>query len=200
MSKKIKIAIFASGSGSNAENIYHYFENSLQIEVVSIFCNNANAYVIERAKKLNLATHIFSKVDFVENGTVINLLHSEAIDFIVLAGFLWLIPKFLVDNFPKKIVNIHPALLPNFGGKGMYGRKVHEAVKQANHSETGITIHFVNEHYDEGNVIFQANTAVEKADDANSIAQKVHELEYLYYPKIIEETILKIFSQADVVI
>ncbi|MFN0049562.1 MAG: phosphoribosylglycinamide formyltransferase [Cytophagales bacterium] len=193
MSKKIKVAIFASGSGSNAENICQYFRNSHQIEIVSIFCNNADAYVIERATKLNLPIHIFTKEDFVENGIVMRLLDSEGIDFVVLAGFLWLIPKFLVAKYPKRIINIHPALLPNFGGKGMYGRKVHEAVKQANHSETGITIHFVNENYDEGDVIFQARTDVYLLDDADSIAQKVHELEYLYYPKIVEETILKIF-------
>lgn len=194
MKDRIRVAIFASGSGSNAQNIFDYFKDNARIEIVSIYCNNPNAYVIERAKSLHLKTRVFSRESFLD-GTVLNLLTEENIDFIVLAGFLWLVPATFVKAFPDRIINIHPAILPNFGGKGMYGMKVHEAVKNAGVQETGITIHYVNEKYDEGNVIFQVKTRVDITDLPHDIAHKVHELEYKFYPKIIEETIFKIFDE-----
>ncbi len=193
MSEKIRVALFASGSGSNAENLSQYFKNHSQIEVISIYTNNPKAFVIERAQKLGLPYHIFSRPDFYENGNVLHLLATEKIDFIVLAGFLWLVPKILIEAFPNKMINIHPALLPKFGGKGMYGDHVHTAVKLSEEKETGITIHYVNEHYDDGNTIFQARTALSASDTPETIAKKVHLLEYEHFPKVVEQTILKLF-------
>lgn len=190
----IKVAIFASGSGSNAENLVQYFSKNNDVKIVSIYCNNPQAFVIERAKKFNLPCHIFNKQEFVDEGKVSGLLAEENIDFIILAGFLWLIPKWLVAKYQSKIINIHPALLPKYGGKGMYGHFVHEAVKKNNDSESGITIHFVNEHYDEGAVIFQASVTLDSTDTPDTIAQKVHGLEYEYFPQVAENVIHKIFK------
>ncbi len=191
---KIKVAVFLSGAGSNAENLVRYFRNHSSIEIASFYCNNPNALAIGRAEKLNLPCHIFSKADFIIPGVVIEKLLYEQIDFIVLAGFLWLVPKYLIDQFPSKIINIHPALLPKYGGKGMYGAKVHEAVVMNKEFETGISIHFVDEFYDEGNIIFQANTKVDPLDTPEIIAQKVHQLEYEHFPLVVEQIILKYFS------
>lgn len=190
----IKIAIFASGSGSNAQKISEYFNNVDGVEVSLIVTNNPNAYVLERATQLNIPTHIFNRESFYKTEDIVSVLKNGKIDFIVLAGFMWLVPKYLVAAFPNKIVNIHPALLPKFGGKGMYGDHVHKAVKEAGESETGITIHYVNEAYDEGNIIFQAKCNVEKTDTPDTIAEKVHALEYEHYPKVIESVIQKSFK------
>jgi phosphoribosylglycinamide formyltransferase-1 len=178
-----KIIIFASGSGSNAENIFHKLNNKLDIQ--AIFCNNAKAGVIERAQRLNIPLVLFDKSDWNSN-SVLNKLISYGPDLIVLAGFLWKVPESLVQQFPNKIINIHPSLLPKFGGKGMYGHHVHDAVIAANEPKSGITIHFVNEHYDEGTYIFQAECELNDADNAQTLAQKIHLLEFEHFPTIIE--------------
>ena len=185
-----RVVIFASGSGSNAENIINYFENSEKISVVKVYCNKKEAGVYNRCIKLNKDCEWFSREDFSQKNTLLNKLVQET-DFIILAGFLWKIPKPIVKAFPNKIINIHPALLPKYGGKGMYGMHVHEAVKNNYDKETGITIHFVNERYDEGAIIFQAKTSLKITDSSKDIAQKIHDLEYEYFPKVIEKTILK---------
>ena len=186
-----KIAIFASGSGTNAENIIKYFENKREVEVSSVFTNNPEAFVIERAKNFNIPVTVFNRKDFYDSQRVLeNLLHKK-IDYIVLAGFLWLIPGNILQHYNNKIVNIHPALLPKYGGKGMYGNKVHEAVIKNNEKESGITIHLVNENYDEGAIVFQARCEVKEGDTPEKLAQRVHQLEYEYYPKVIEDIILK---------
>jgi phosphoribosylglycinamide formyltransferase-1 len=180
-----KIAILASGSGSNAENISNYFENSSKGKVVLIGSNRKDAYVLERAKNLKIPSFIFSKTEL-EVGQVSEVLKNHQIDLIVLAGFLLKIPYNLIQDFPDQIVNIHPALLPKYGGKGMYGDFVHQAVKESGDPETGITIHWVNENYDEGAIIFQKSVNLSSADAPKDIAQKVHQLEYEHYPKVIE--------------
>jgi len=185
------IAIFASGSGSNAENIALYFQHNEQITVKHLFCNNSNAYVIERSKKLNIPCTIFNKEEFYGSSKIIDSLKDKKIDYIVLAGFLWLIPKDLVNEFPNKIINIHPALLPNYGGKGMYGMNVHKAVINNQEKESGITIHIVNEKYDEGNILFQAKCSLDSTDTADSLAEKIHILEQDNFPQVIEATIAK---------
>ena len=185
-----RIVIFASGSGSNAENIIQFFQNSEQIEVTHVLSNNPNAGVFDRCERLDIPASLFEKSSFKDDDTVLNFLLAEA-DYIVLAGFLWKIPAAIVEAFPNKIVNIHPALLPKFGGKGMYGMNVHKAVKTSGAKETGITIHYVNEHYDEGAIILQTSTAVTESDTPESIAQKVHELEYEHFPRVLESLILK---------
>ncbi|CAL2102470.1 Phosphoribosylglycinamide formyltransferase [Tenacibaculum sp. 190130A14a] len=185
-----RIVIFASGSGSNAENIINYFNSSKIATVTHVLSNNEHAKVFERCERLNIEASLFDKENFTKEDTVLNFLHVEA-DFIVLAGFLWRIPSKIVEAFPDKIINIHPALLPKFGGKGMYGMHVHKAVKEQNEPETGITIHYVNENYDEGAIIFQASTTLSENDTPETIAAKVHELEYKHFPKVIEEVIIK---------
>jgi phosphoribosylglycinamide formyltransferase 1 len=187
--KKYRIAIFASGSGTNAEQIIRYFENHRSIEVALLVSNNANAYALERAKQFNIPACVFSRSEFTQGETVLRLLAKHDVTHIVLAGFLWLIPDYLITQYPERIINIHPALLPLFGGKGMYGMKVHEAVLAAGRKETGITIHIVNEHYDEGRVLFQTKFDLEEGCDARAIADKVHALEYEHYPKVIEQWI-----------
>lgn len=185
-----KIAIFASGSGSNAENIIQYFAQKPQFCVKSVFCNVPDAYVLERAKKYNVPTLVFNREEFRNPDKVFRQLQEQEIDFIVLAGFLWLMPSFITAAWPNKIVNIHPALLPAYGGKGMYGHHVHEAVIAAGEKESGITIHYVNDHYDQGAIIFQAKCPVLPTDTPDDLAARIHELEYRYFPEIIEKTIL----------
>ena len=184
-----KVVIFASGAGSNAENIINYFQNSQRICVVKVFCNKKEAGVFKRCKKLNKDCEWFSREDFFKTNSLLDKLIEET-DFIILAGFLWKIPESIVKAFPNRIINIHPALLPKYGGKGMYGMHVHEAVKTNGDNKTGITIHYVNEHYDEGAIIFQKETKLEITDTPEDIAQKIHALEYEYFPKIIEKTII----------
>jgi phosphoribosylglycinamide formyltransferase-1 len=183
------IAIFASGSGTNAQNIAEYFRDSDKARVSLILSNKNDAYVLERAKKLGIPTYVFNREDFYGSDKVLNLLNQYKTDLIVLAGFLWLIPSYLLAAYPNRIVNIHPALLPRHGGKGMYGDKVHQAVIASGDKKTGISIHYVNDHYDEGQVIFQEAFDVLETDTAESIAHKVHQLEYEHFPKVIEEMV-----------
>jgi len=182
-----RIVIFASGSGSNAENIISFFREKPHCKVVALLTNKKSAGVLERCDRLQVPGFYFNKPAFTNSDAVIKFLQGLNADLIVLAGFLWKIPSNLINAFPNKIINIHPALLPKYGGKGMYGDKVHKAVKDNKETETGITIHYVNENYDEGAIIFQAKTVVESTDDAKGIAKKVHQLEYEHYPKVIEK-------------
>jgi len=191
MSKKSRLAILASGSGSNAEAILNYFRDHSEIEVALLMSNNPQAYVLERARKFDIPSKVFSRAEFNQKEAMMKWLNEEKITHIVLAGFLWLVPDFLIHAYPHKIINIHPALLPKFGGKGMYGIKVHEAVKLAQEKETGITIHVVNEKYDDGEILFQGKCAVEESDSPTEIARKVVLLEHAAYPKVIEKWILR---------
>lgn len=187
----IRIAIFASGSGSNAENISHYFATNESIEVSLIISNKRDAYVLERAKNLGIPSFSFSKAEFDEGVVVLETLREYNIDFIVLAGFLLKVSQPLIDAYPNRILNIHPALLPKYGGKGMYGDNVHKAVVDAGEKESGITIHYVNENYDEGDILFQATCEVLFDDSPDDVAQKVHELEYRNFPRVLERELLK---------
>lgn len=188
--EQFRLAIFASGSGTNAERLFNHFKNHPQIQVVLLLSNNAEAYALQRASKAGVTSKVFNKAQLRE-GEVLKWLVEYSITHVVLAGFLWLIPNNLIEAYPNRIINIHPALLPKYGGKGMYGPNVHEAVRAANENETGITIHLVNEKYDEGAVLFQAKTSIDRKDSPQKIAEKVHELEYKYYPVVIEDWILK---------
>jgi phosphoribosylglycinamide formyltransferase-1 len=190
MNKKARIAVFASGGGSNAEEIFKYFQNHPDIKVSLLFSNNAHANVLDRAKKYHIPTVVFTKNDFNASGNVLKSLSENSVTHVVLAGFLWLIPEFLIRAFPDKIINIHPALLPKYGGKGMYGEKVHTAVKQAGEKCTGLTIHLVNEKYDEGKILYQAECDITDTDTPSDIARKVLKLEHANYPKVIEGWIL----------
>lgn len=181
------IAIFASGSGSNAENIANYFADSDYAQVSVIVANNPNAYVLERAKKLGIESITVTKSQFMEADTLIAELKERNIDFIVLAGFLLLVPQKYIDAYPGRIVNIHPALLPKHGGKGMYGSHVHESVVAAGDTESGITIHLIDGNYDKGTTFFQATCHVLPTDTPDDVAQKVHALEYEHFPHVIEE-------------
>lgn len=187
--KKKHIAIFASGSGSNAENISRFFNKHISAEVCLFLTNKPDAPVIDRAKRLGIPCYIFNREDFYNSAKVIDELIKYNIDLIVLAGFLWLIPSNLLRNFPKRIVNIHPALLPKYGGKGMYGANVHNSVIENHDKESGITIHYVNEEYDAGDIIFQVRCPVELNDTPESLAGKVHELEYKHFPQVIENVV-----------
>jgi phosphoribosylglycinamide formyltransferase 1 len=189
LKQKEKIAIFASGSGSNAEKIFQYFQDHPSIEVSLVLTNNPQAFVIERAKKYNIPTVHFNRAAFYETGEVLNALADHSITFIVLAGFLWLMPEKIVNAYTDKIINIHPALLPKFGGKGMYGMNVHKAVVEAGEKCSGITIHYVNCNYDEGNIIFQASCDLTPEDSPETVAQKVQLLEHAHYPEVIEKII-----------
>lgn len=181
------IVLFASGSGSNVENIVRYFQDRPNVTIASVLTNKRDAKVLERCNKLNISGLYFNRNAFYETDCVLDILKALNPDLIVLAGFLWKIPGKMIQNFPNKIINIHPALLPKYGGKGMYGSKVHEAVKVNKETETGITIHYVNENYDEGAIIHQAKRAISSGDTAETIAQKVHELEYEHFPRVIEK-------------
>jgi phosphoribosylglycinamide formyltransferase-1 len=183
----LKIALFASGSGSNAENIVHYFSQNSNFSFPLIVSNKSDAFVHSRAKKLAIPSFTFSREDFTDGEKIRILLREYNIDCIVLAGFLLKIPQTLILAFPNRIINIHPALLPKHGGKGMYGMRVHEAVAEAREAESGITIHYVNSNYDEGSIIFQATCPVLPTDTPEMIAEKVHALEYEHFPKVIEE-------------
>ena len=187
-----KIAIFASGSGSNAENIINYFQNDAENVVKIVFCNKPNAYVLERAKRLNVPTFVFGREDFYHSDMVLSELKRLDIDMIVLAGFLWKVPNAIIEAYRERVVNIHPALLPSYGGKGMYGMKVHESVIAAGEKESGITIHYVNDHYDEGATIFQARCEITPEDTPDTLAEKVHALEYEHFPRVIKEVLEKI--------
>ena len=183
----LRIALFASGSGSNAENIVHYFSHNPGFSFPLIISNKPDAFIHSRAKQLNIPSFTFSREDFNDGEKILSLLKLYNIDCIVLAGFLLKIPQSLILAFPQKIINIHPALLPKHGGKGMYGMKVHQAVSEAGDTESGITIHYVNSNYDEGSIIFQTTCPVFPSDTPETIAEKVHALEYEYFPKVIED-------------
>lgn len=185
------LAIFASGSGSNAENIIRYFAEKPGFRVKKVYCNVPDAYVLERAKKYNVPTQVFNRAEFRNPDIILRQLQEEGTDFIILAGFLWLVPDCITTAYPNRIVNIHPALLPAYGGKGMYGHHVHEAVLAAGEKESGITIHYVNEHYDSGDIIFQATCPVLPDDTPDTLAARVHELEYAHFPRVIEEAASK---------
>jgi phosphoribosylglycinamide formyltransferase-1 len=181
-----KIVLFASGSGTNAENIILHFRQSISAEVVAVFCNNPNAKVLERADALKVPVVVFSKEEL-SRETVLLKLQAFGPDLIVLAGFLLKFPTNIIHAFPNKIINIHPALLPKFGGKGMYGLNVHKAVIENGETETGISIHYIDEHYDEGALVFQKSVALSGSETAEEIAAKIHRLEQEYFPKVIEK-------------
>ncbi|MGM0377291.1 MAG: phosphoribosylglycinamide formyltransferase [Bacteroidota bacterium] len=185
------IVLFASGSGTNAENIALYFRTIPEAEVSCVLSNRPDAGVLERARKLNIDTKVFDREMFFKSRQVLDFLLDINPDLIVLAGFLWLVPKHIVEAFPNRIVNIHPALLPKYGGRGMYGDRVHQAVIDNGDKETGISIHYVNEEYDEGDIIFQARCPVDSDDTPESLAKKVHELEYKHYPAVIHQLLKK---------
>lgn len=191
---KKRIAIFASGSGSNAQKIMEHFKRNNDVEVALILTNNPEAYVLQRADNFEIPSHIFDKKEFYNSDHVVTLLKNLNIDLIVLAGFLWLIPQNLLSAFPNKIINIHPALLPKYGGKGMYGDYVHRAVLNATELESGITIHFVNSEFDEGEIIHQSKFKIEKSDDLEMVKFKVQQLEHLHFPKVIESLLKKMKS------
>ena len=188
-SSPINVAIFASGTGSNAKKIIEYFANASHIKISLIICNKKGAGVISIAEKEHIPVLLIDKEQFLNGDAYIEALKHNAIDFIVLAGFLWKIPSKLIAAYPNKIINIHPALLPKYGGKGMYGHFVHEAVVASKDPESGITIHYVDEQYDHGNVIFQARCVIDPIDTADMVAQKVLALEHLHFPRVVEETI-----------
>ena len=181
-----RVVIFASGSGSNAENLIKFFHNSDNASVVQVLTNNPHAKVLDRCKRLKVSALSFNRIAFTQTEDVLNILKSSNPDLIVLAGFLWKFPENILKNFPNKVINIHPALLPKFGGKGMYGMNVHKAVVENKETETGITIHYVNENYDEGAIIFQVKCKVEASDSAEDVATKIHKLEMEHFPKVID--------------
>jgi phosphoribosylglycinamide formyltransferase-1 len=183
-----KIIIFASGSGTNAENIIKHFKNTSTGTVISVFTNNPKAYVIERAKNFQVPTEIFTREEL-NIGEVLQKINNLQPDLIVLAGFLLKFPENIIAQYPDKIINVHPALLPKYGGKGMYGMNVHKAIVENKEKETGISIHYVNEHYDEGNIIFQKAITVLVTDTPEVVAEKIHELEQKYFPTIVEEVL-----------
>lgn len=191
----VNIVILASGSGSNAENIYSHLKNRDDIRITAFLSNNPNAYVAERAKKLGVSFELFDRATLQDEQRFTDLLSSYRPDMIILAGFLLKVPPYLIRQYPDKIINIHPALLPDFGGKGMYGQHVHEAVIKSGVGYSGISIHLVNENYDEGRILFQASCEIVKEDTPDSLAAKIHQLEYRYFPQVIveyiEENLLK---------
>ena len=190
MTKPIQLAIMASGNGTNAQQITEYFASRSDVEVRVIIYNRRDAFVAERAARLGIEALYFNRRDFMESDNVLQCLRSRDIDYVILAGFLLLVPQNLLDSFPGRIVNIHPALLPKYGGKGMYGHHVHEAVVANGERETGITIHLVDEHYDRGTILFQARCAVEPTDSPDDVAAKIHLLEKEYFPRVIESLVL----------
>jgi len=186
------IAIFASGNGTNAENIIKYFSNRNSANVSLVLSNKRQAPVLKRAEAHNIRTVFFEHKEFYVTGKVLRYLLLYKIDFIVLAGFLWLVPENIINQYEGRIINIHPALLPAYGGKGMYGDTVHKAVIESNDTESGITVHYVNKHYDNGDIIFQSKVVVDPSDTPDMLAEKVHALEYLHYPKVIEDLVVKL--------
>ncbi|MFV0565748.1 MAG: phosphoribosylglycinamide formyltransferase [Flavobacteriaceae bacterium] len=186
-----RVVIFASGSGTNAENLIRFFQNSDNVSVVQVLTNNPHAKVLERCKLLGVSALSFNKIAFAKTNDVLNILKATNPDLIILAGFLWKFPEFILNQFPNRVINVHPALLPNYGGKGMYGMHVHRAVVANKAPKTGITIHYVNENYDEGATIFQASCAVFPTDTAEDVAAKIHELEMEYFPRVVEKILLE---------
>jgi len=191
---KKRIAIFASGSGSNAQKIMEHFKRSSEAEVVLILTNNPQAYVLQRADNFEVPSHIFTRDEFYKSDDVIKLLKNLQVDLIVLAGFLWLVPVSLLKAFPNKIINLHPALLPKYGGAGMYGDNVHKAVLANNEEESGITIHFVDENFDEGEIIHQSRFRIEPGDNLEMIKFKGQQLEHQHFPRVVENLLKKMKS------
>ncbi len=191
---KKRIAIFASGSGSNAQKIMEHFKRSAEAEVVLILTNNPQAYVLQRADNFEIPSHVFTRNEFYNSDDVIRILKTLQVDLIVLAGFLWLVPQSLLAAFPNKIINLHPALLPKYGGKGMYGDNVHKAILDAGEEESGITIHFVNEQFDEGEIIHQSKFKIDPGDNLEMVKFKGQQLEHLHFPKVIENLLKKMKS------
>jgi len=191
----IYMAIFASGAGSNAQKIIDYFRNNDLIKIALIVCTKPGAGVLNIAEQENISSILINREKFFNEDAYLDVLKKDKIDFIVLAGFLWKVPSLLLQSYPNKIINIHPALLPKHGGKNMYGNHVHEAVIASGSKESGITIHYVDEHYDNGDIIFQAKCSVDENETAETLAQKIHLLEYKHYPVIIEEVISKQFGE-----
>jgi phosphoribosylglycinamide formyltransferase-1 len=187
-----RLSIFVSGNGTNLQRIAEYFADNKDVEIANVVCNNPKAYSIERAKKLGIPLHMITREDF-KSEAFVKELQDLGIDLIVLAGFLWKLPENLVKAFPKKIVNIHPALLPKYGGKGFYGEHVHEAVVAAKEAQSGITVHYVNELYDSGEIILQARVSLDENETPDSLAAKIHQLEQAYFPVAIEQVL---FSDA----
>ena len=188
---KHKIAILVSGTGTNAINIIEYFEKNSVAEVVLVISNKTDALAVEKAQNKGVKTVVFNNESFKKNGVVLDYLMSQSIDFIVLAGFLIKISNDIIRAYPNKIVNLHPSLLPKYGGKGMYGKRVHRAVIEAQESESGISIHFVNNEYYEGAIIFQAKVSVEKGDSVEVLTKKIQQLEHRFFPKVVEQVISK---------
>lgn len=188
---KHKIAILVSGTGTNAINIIEYFEKNSVADVVLVISNKTDALAVEKAQNKGVKTVVFNNESFKKNGVVLDYLMSQSVDFIVLAGFLIKISNDIIHAYPNKIVNLHPSLLPKYGGKGMYGKRVHRAVIEAQEPESGISIHFVNKEYDEGAIIFQAKVSVEKGDSVEVLTKKIQQLEHRFFPKVIEQVISK---------
>ena len=189
-----KLAIFASGSGSNAENICNYFENSSDIRVVLICTNKRDAFIVKRAKKLNIPVIFITKYELNNFDNLHQKLQNAKVDTIILAGFLLKLPAIMVENYPNRILNIHPSLLPKYGGKGMYGSKVHKAVLENNETESGISIHFVNQNYDEGKIILQEKCVISEDETLETLTEKIHQLEHNYFPIAIEKTLKNLFN------
>lgn len=185
-----RVVIFASGSGSNAENIINYFADSKEVEIALVLTNNPKAIVLDRCNRLKTPSLSFNRITFYETNIINKVLKELEVSLIVLAGFLWKFPESILKEFPNKVINIHPALLPKYGGKGMYGHYVHEAVIDNNESESGITIHYVNEHYDEGAIIFQAKCSLTKMDTTTTLTDKIHLLEMEHFPQVIEKLLM----------
>lgn len=185
-----RIVLFASGSGSNVENIVHHFQENPKVDISCVLSNNREAKVFERCNRLNISALYFNRHSFYKSDRILEILRCLDPDLIVLAGFLWKIPENLIHGFPGKIINIHPALLPKYGGKGMYGMQVHRAVKDNKEQETGITIHYVDENYDEGAIISQVKVKLDDRDTPESIAEKVHRLEYEHFPQVIQKILM----------
>ena len=192
--KTVDIAIFVSGNGTNCENIIRYFKNSPKIRIKLVLSNRSDAYALTRAQNLGVPTEVVNKAQLNDNQLMMDILQKNSIDFIVLAGFLPIIPDFIVNSFPNRIVNIHPSLLPKYGGKGIWGHHVHEAVKAAGETESGITIHYVNNVCDGGEIIKQVSVPLTPQDSAEDIADKVHELEMKYFPEVLERIFLSIYA------
>ena len=186
-----RMVVFASGSGSNMENIANYFNHNPAVEVSLVVCNNAKAGVLQRAERLGIPVEMIDRKSFYETDQLTQKLLLIKADLLVLAGFLWLLPPALVEAFPQRIINLHPALLPKYGGKGMYGNKVHEAVVAAGEAFSGITIHYVNEHYDEGDILFQEKIALNPNETPTSLAERIHALEYRFFPEVIAQWVVE---------
>jgi len=185
------LAIFASGNGTNAEEIFKYFNDHSSISVNGLLTNNSNAHVLIRAASNHIPCHIFNREEFANGDEILNTLRNWDINVLILAGFLWLIPEYLIDQYQDRILNIHPALLPQFGGKGMYGMHVHQAVLDSGQKESGITIHLVNNQYDRGRILFQKRCSINPQDTPDTLAVKIHDLEHRYYPQVIEQWLSK---------